>query len=155
MKDAVDPELPSAKVAVGDDVSTMPAENTAGSYSKSDLLALRAKHIGRNVALNYSADPIVVLRGEAQHLYDETGAEYLDCVNNVCHVGHCHPHVVNAASSQLAALNTNSRYLHPAILRYSQRVCATLPGDLKVRRLHKRCTSCGVGISSRRCHHRR
>ena len=38
---------------------------------KSELLALRQAHIGPNVALNYSRDPIVVLRGDKQHLYDE------------------------------------------------------------------------------------
>ena len=58
--------------------------------------------------------------------------EYLDCVNNVCHVGHCHPHVVAAAAKQLATLNTNSRYLHPAILDYSRRLTATMPEPLKV-----------------------
>ena len=42
-------------------------------------------------------------------MYDETGAEFLDCINNVCHVGHCHPHVVKAGQDQLAILNTNSR----------------------------------------------
>ena len=44
-----------------------------------------------------------------QYMYDETGAEFLDCINNVCHVGHCHPHVVKAGQDQLAILNTNSR----------------------------------------------
>jgi ethanolamine-phosphate phospho-lyase len=39
----------------------------------------------------------------------QEGKEYLDCVNNVCHVGHCHPAVVAAISEQVAALNTNSR----------------------------------------------
>ncbi len=42
-------------------------------------------------------------------MYDETGAEFLDCINNVCHVGHCHPHVVKAGQDQMAILNTNSR----------------------------------------------
>jgi hypothetical protein len=78
----------------------------------------------------------VLLRGPVFDLPDaprpQEGNEYLDGVNNVCHVGHCHPHVVAEASSQMATLLTNSRYLHPAILRYSRRLAATMPGNLKV-----------------------
>jgi 4-aminobutyrate aminotransferase-like enzyme len=48
----------------------------------------------------------------------------------VCHVGHCHPRVVEAASKQLAVLNTNSRYLHPAIVEYSKRLLAKFPAPL-------------------------
>lgn len=80
-----------------------------GLPSREELLAARAEYVGPNVALNYKSDPLYIVRGRGQHLYDETGAEYLDCVNNVCHVGHCHPHVVAAAAAQLAELNTNSR----------------------------------------------
>ena len=31
-----------------------------------------------------------------QYLYDSRGRAYLDCVNNVAHVGHAHPRVVEA-----------------------------------------------------------
>jgi 4-aminobutyrate aminotransferase-like enzyme len=31
--------------------------------------------------------------------------------NNVPHVGHCHPHVVDAISRQASTLNTHTRYL--------------------------------------------
>jgi 4-aminobutyrate aminotransferase-like enzyme len=81
---------------------------------KDALLAERAQLLGSNCALNYSKNPLVVLRGEKQWLYDEFGIAYLDCVNNVCHVGHCHPGVVKAASTQLATLQTNSRLVSPA-----------------------------------------
>lgn len=46
--------------------------------------------------------PLVITRGKGAYLYDEAGREYLDCVNNVCHVGHCHPEVV-AAGAKYAA----------------------------------------------------
>ena len=65
-------------------------------------------------ALAYeNTDPILMVRGEKQYLYDETGKQYLDTRNNVPHVGHCHPHVVAAVQRQVAELNTNTRYLHP------------------------------------------
>lgn len=46
-----------------------------------------------------------------QYLFDETGKRYLDACNNVPHVGHCHPEVVEAAFEQLRTLNTNTHYL--------------------------------------------
>ena len=54
-------------------------------------------------------------------LYDHTGRAFLDGVNNVCHVGHAHPHVVDALARQAAVLNTNTRYLH----RHDPRLCRT------------------------------
>jgi 4-aminobutyrate aminotransferase-like enzyme len=47
-------------------------------------------------------------------------------------VGHCHPRVVQAGQRQMALLNTNSRYLHTHIVRYAERLCATLPEPLRV-----------------------
>ena len=67
-----------------------------------------------------------------QHLYDHEGQCYLDCVNNVPHVGHNHPRVVAAAQDQTAILNTNTRYLHPTILDYAEALTATLPDPLSV-----------------------
>ena len=52
-----------------------------------------------------------------QHLYDADGRAYLDAVNNVPHVGHCHPRVVEAGQRQMAVLNTNTRYLHERLVR--------------------------------------
>ena len=60
------------------------------------------------------------------------GQQYLDCVNNVPHVGHSHPRVVAAAQDQMAILNTNTRYLHKTILEYAEALTATLPEPLSV-----------------------
>ncbi len=43
-------------------------------------------------------------------MYNEEGEELLDCINNVCHVGHCHPVVVKAGQQQMEILNTNNRW---------------------------------------------
>jgi 4-aminobutyrate aminotransferase-like enzyme len=98
---------------------------------KAQTLASRKKRIGRNLSIGYR-DPVKVLRGWKQYLYDETGRRYLDAYNNVPHVGHCHPHVVEAAQKQMTVLNTNTRYLHDFINRYARRLCATLPDPLSV-----------------------
>ncbi|HHZ99288.1 MAG TPA: aminotransferase class III-fold pyridoxal phosphate-dependent enzyme, partial [Candidatus Marinimicrobia bacterium] len=56
--------------------------------------------------------PLKIVRGWKQYLYDHTGRKYLDGVNNVPHIGHSHPRVVDAIQKQAAVLNTNTRYLH-------------------------------------------
>ena len=45
--------------------------------------------------------------------------------NNVPCVGHCHPHVVDAISRQIATLNVHSRYLHEGVVDYAERLMAT------------------------------
>ncbi|MCB2158780.1 MAG: aminotransferase class III-fold pyridoxal phosphate-dependent enzyme, partial [Rhodobacteraceae bacterium] len=73
-----------------------------------------------------------MVRGQGPWLIDHTGRRYLDAVNNITHVGHCHPHVVAAIARQAGILNTNTRYLSELMLDYSDRLTAKLPGDLKV-----------------------
>jgi 4-aminobutyrate aminotransferase-like enzyme len=91
----------------------------------------RAEHIGKSLSISYQK-PLKIVRGSMQYLYDEEGRAYLDAVNNVSHVGHCHPRVVRAGQEQMAVLNTNTRYLHDNLVRYAERLCATLPEPLSV-----------------------
>ena len=77
-------------------------------------------------------EPLHIIRGWRQNLYDSSGRAYLDCVNNVAHVGHCHPRVVRAAADQMARLNTNTRYLDENLVEYIERLTATLPPPLSV-----------------------
>ena len=95
------------------------------------LLAERRRRLGPSLSLSYR-EPLTIVRGEGQYLFDSAGRRYLDLVNNVCHVGHCHPAVIEAAASQMAALNTNTRYLHPNIVDYATRLADRLPGKLEV-----------------------
>ena len=95
------------------------------------LMARRASNLGPSLSVSYR-DKLKVVRGDGAYLIDHTGRRYLDGVNNITHVGHCHPHVVDAIARQSAILNTNSRYLNDLILDYSDRLTAHLPGDLKV-----------------------
>ena len=91
----------------------------------------RAEHIGPSLSLAYRK-PLKIVRGWMQYLYDENGRAYLDAVNNVSHVGHCHPRVVRAGQEQMAVLNTNTRYLHNDPVEYAERLCDTLPEPLRV-----------------------
>ncbi len=95
------------------------------------IAELRARHIGPSLSISYQR-PIHVVRGFRQFLYDAEGQPFLDAVNNVPHVGHSHPKVVAAAAAQNAVLNTNTRYWHKLLVRYAERLVATLPDPLEV-----------------------
>ena len=96
-----------------------------------DLLERRRRRLGRELSLSYR-DPLTIVRGRGAYLYDADDRPYIDLVNNVAHVGHAHPRVVEAAAMQKAILETNTRYLHPLILDYADRLVATLPAPLEV-----------------------
>ncbi len=103
----------------------------AGGLSKDEILRLRRERIGRSLSISYRK-PLEIVRGFRSRLFDETGRAFLDAVNNVAHVGHSHPRVVEAAQRQIAVLNTNTRYLHENIVRYAERLTAHLPAPLRV-----------------------
>jgi 4-aminobutyrate aminotransferase-like enzyme len=99
--------------------------------SSAEILAARRDHLGPSLSLAYRA-PLHIVRGEGAYLHDADGRAYLDCVNNVAHVGHAHPRVVEAGIAQMRLLNTNTRYLHENVVRYAERLTALLPEHLEV-----------------------
>ncbi len=94
-----------------------------------NLLDRRHGLLGRGSPLFY-ARPLHVVRGEGVWLYDADGERYLDAYNNVPHVGHCHPRVVEAIARQAATLNTHTRYLHEGVVAYGERLVATFDAPL-------------------------
>ncbi len=92
-------------------------------------LKKRQTFISSALSLSYD-EPIRMVKAAFQYMYDDRGNTYLDCVNNICHVGHCHPRVVEAGQKQMANLNTNTRYLFDELSHYSEKLCATFPGEL-------------------------
>jgi 4-aminobutyrate aminotransferase-like enzyme/Ser/Thr protein kinase RdoA (MazF antagonist) len=101
------------------------------SKSPEEILAVRRAHLGPSLTLSYQR-PLHVVRGFRHHLYDADGRIYLDAVNNVPHVGHCHPRVVAAGQRQMAVLNTNTRYLYSPMAEYIERLLEHLPEPLRV-----------------------
>ncbi len=95
------------------------------------LMTDRKQHLGSNLSISY-ADPLAMVRGYKQYLYDQQGRRYLDTCNNVPHVGHQHPRVVRAARRQMALLNTNTRYLYPQLTEYATALAAKFPDPLEV-----------------------
>jgi len=94
-----------------------------------ELLARRYKFLGKHSPLFYDK-PLQMVRGEGVWVWDSSGKRYLDVYNNVPHVGHCHPRVVEALTSQASTLNTHTRYLHENIVNYAERLTAKFDDSL-------------------------
>ena len=96
-----------------------------------DMLERRERVLGPAYRLFYD-EPVHIVRGEGAWLFDADGRRYLDMYNNVPHVGHCHPHVVEAITKQVATLNTHTRYLHDNVLDYAERLLSKFEDELDV-----------------------
>jgi 4-aminobutyrate aminotransferase-like enzyme len=95
------------------------------------MLERRQRLLGKAYRLFYE-QPVHIVSGEGVWLYDSDGKRYLDVYNNVPHVGHCHPHVVDAISQQAKLLNTHTRYLHDMVLDYAEKLTDRFPASLDI-----------------------
>lgn len=69
----------------------------SGRQSVATLLHARRQLLSPTLSHAYR-HPLKIVRGDMAHLIAEDGRRYLDLVNNVCHVGHANPRVVEAGS---------------------------------------------------------
>ena len=97
-------------------------------------MALRKQYL-TPALFTYYKKPIMLVEGRGQYIFDEKGRRYLDGLGGIVtvSVGHCHPHVVEAARRQNETLqHSTTIYLHPNIALYARDLAAKMPGDLKV-----------------------
>ncbi len=84
-------------------------------------------------AHNYQPLPVVLVRGEGVHLWDDQGRRYLDMMSAYSAVshGHCHPRLVRALSEQAARLAVTSRAFYSNRLGpMLQRLCEITGHDM-------------------------
>jgi len=125
-------------MAVAPAVPTLPpCDHRPRSYagpSKQEVLALRKQFVNPAI-FTYYKEPLMIVEGHMQYLYDETGRRYLDGFGGIVtvSVGHCHPKIVAAVNRQNEILqHTTTIYLNPCIAEYARDLAARMPGDLKV-----------------------
>ncbi len=99
--------------------------------SRRSIEKLREKHIAPSFSISYD-NPIHIISGKGQYLYDSEGNEFLDAVNNIQHIGHSHPRVSEAIEKQSKKLNVNTRYLDELIVQYAKDLTQKLPKGLDV-----------------------
>ncbi|KAL3876059.1 hypothetical protein ACJMK2_033944 [Sinanodonta woodiana] len=95
-------------------------------------LAMRRNYVGKSCRLHFDASPLKIVQALKQYLYDDFGNEYLDCINSVAHVGHCHPHVVSVGQEQMSQLATCYGFLNDSMVDYAKQLVETLPENLCV-----------------------
>ncbi|MDH7447774.1 aminotransferase class III-fold pyridoxal phosphate-dependent enzyme [Aquimarina sp. 2201CG14-23] len=119
-------------------ISPIRAENTfreAIGFPSLDSLSVfeeikkRQEYLSPILSLSYD-EPIFMDRSAFQYMYDAYGNTFLDAYNNIPHVGHSHPKVVEAGQRQMAQLNTNTRYLYDLLPTYAEKLLSKFPKSL-------------------------
>ena len=98
------------------------------------VLAQRKQFLNPGLFLYYK-QPIMIVEGKMQWVWDSTGKRYLDGLGGIVtvSVGHCHPHVLKAMNEQNQVLqHSTTIYLNPNIGAFAEKLASKMPGDLKV-----------------------
>ncbi len=102
--------------------------------SRAEVLAARQRHANPALFTLYR-DPLMIVEGRMQYLFDETGRRYLDLFAGIVTVscGHCHPTVVARMREQMETLqHTTTIYLHPNMPRLAEKLASKMPPGLDV-----------------------
>ncbi|KAB1225710.1 hypothetical protein CJ030_MR1G008915 [Morella rubra] len=102
--------------------------------SADEIVKKRKEYLSPSI-LHFYKNPLNLVDGKMQYLYDENGRRYLDAFGGIATVccGHCHPDVVEAIVNQTRRLQHSTvLYLNHAIANFAESLASKLPGDLKV-----------------------
>jgi alanine-glyoxylate transaminase/(R)-3-amino-2-methylpropionate-pyruvate transaminase len=97
--------------------------------SREEVLALRRQYLTPGL-ITYYREPLLLVEGHMQYLWDETGKQYLDAFAGIVtvSVGHCHPKVVDKVKEQVGKLqHSTTIYLHPTIGLLGRKLAEHLP----------------------------
>jgi len=109
-----------------------PSPHTPAPYdgpTRDEVLAMRREYLSPGLFTLYR-DPLLVVEGHMQYLWDDAGKRYLDGFAGIVSVsvGHCHPHVVAKVQEQVATLqHTTTIYLHPAAPLFGKALAGHMP----------------------------
>lgn len=97
--------------------------------SRDEVLALRKQYLTPGL-LTYYQQPLMVVEGHMQYVWDETGKQYLDAFAGIVtvSVGHCHPKVIEKVKEQVGKLqHATTIYLHPTIGLLGKKLAEHMP----------------------------
>lgn len=94
-----------------------------------EIASERFQSVNSIFSISYK-NPIYMNSAAFQYMFDKYGNRYLDAYNNIPHVGHSHPKVVEAGIKQMTKLNTNTRYLYDSLNEYSAGLLKKFPASL-------------------------
>lgn len=102
--------------------------------SRDEVLALRRQHCNPALFTLYK-EPLLIVEGHMQYLYDDAGRRYLDCFAGIVtvSVGHCHPRVIERTIAQVETLqHATTIYLHPNLALMAKKLADKMPKGLEV-----------------------
>ncbi len=102
--------------------------------SRQEVLATRQQYCNPAIFTLYQ-DPLMIVEGHMQYLFDETGRRYLDLFAGIVTVscGHSHPKVVARMKDQLDLItHTTTIYLHPNFPAMAKKLASKMPPGLDV-----------------------
>lgn len=83
---------------------------------------------------HFYENPMQLVRGQMQYLFDEQGKQYLDCFAgvSVMNCGHCNPAITEAIVKQVTTLqHTCTIYLTETIVNLAEKLAQIVPGHLQ------------------------
>ena len=102
--------------------------------SRDEILAMRKQYANPAIFTLYR-EPLLIVEGHMQYLFDETGRRYLDLLAGIVtvSVGHCHPKVVRRVRDQVGTLqHATTIYLHPNFPMLAKKLASKMPPGLDV-----------------------
>jgi alanine-glyoxylate transaminase/(R)-3-amino-2-methylpropionate-pyruvate transaminase len=102
--------------------------------SRAEVLVMRKKYTNPAIFTLYG-EPLLIVEGYMQWLFDETGKRYLDMFAGIVTVscGHCHPKIVAAIEKQAETLqHATTIYLHPNFPLLAKKLASKMPKGLDV-----------------------
>ena len=97
--------------------------------SRDEVLALRKEYLTPGL-VTYYREPLMIVEGHMQYLWDDAGRQYLDAFAGIVtvSVGHCHPKVVEKVREQVGRLqHTTTIYLHPTAPLFAKKLAEHMP----------------------------
>lgn len=101
---------------------------------KDELIVMRKQYTNPAVYTIYK-EPLLIVEGHMQYMYDETGRRYLDLLAGIVtvSVGHCHPKFVQKVTQQVGTLqHATTIYLHPNFPMLAKKLASKMPKGLDV-----------------------
>jgi 4-aminobutyrate aminotransferase-like enzyme len=113
---------------------TTPVTPVSATKTRSEeIVAKHKKYLWPSVT-NYFQQPLVVDRGEMQHVWDLDGNKYLDFFGGILtvSVGHCNPRVASKVNAQVNRLqHTSTLYPNEHIVALAEKIAQITPGNLQ------------------------
>jgi alanine-glyoxylate transaminase/(R)-3-amino-2-methylpropionate-pyruvate transaminase len=99
--------------------------------TRDEIIAMRRAYLTPGL-ITYYRDPLLIVEGHMQYLWDDQGKQYLDAFAGIVtvSVGHCHPKIVERVRAQVGRLqHTTTIYLHPAAAQLGKKLAEHMPAS--------------------------